>query len=83
MSEAGVFELVKLETPDGVVGWARIPRFRPCADVLVWGQRIFRYRDVVAGTPGHVVYREAFSFFIVSAVTARPEDAQPFPAGTT
>lgn len=65
-----MLERVKLETSDGGhVGWTEIPRFRPCADVLFWGERVFRYRDVMRG---HLLYREAFAFTVVTPVTERP-----------
>jgi len=70
------FEVVKLETADGGhVGWTQIPNFRPCADVLIWGQRSFRFRDVLRD---HLLYREAFVFAIVWPVTtAKGEGSQP------
>lgn len=58
---------MKLETMDGShVGWTTVPRFRPCADVLIWGERFFRYRDV---KEGHLLYTEAFAFWCVLPVT--------------
>lgn len=78
MGEAGLFELVKLETRDGGhVGWAMIPRFNPAADVLVWGQRIFYDAAAVDADADYRLYREAFAWAVVTPVTgARPDPSE-------
>ncbi len=69
-------ELVKLETRDGAhVGWITIPKLRPCADVLWWSERFFRFRDIKPGKPGHLQYVEAFTVAITAPVTGEPPEA--------
>jgi hypothetical protein len=59
-------EKVRLETSDGsLVGYTVIPSFKPRADVLIWGSRIFK-----AVETGANVYSECFAVAVVGEVTA-------------
>jgi hypothetical protein len=67
-------ELVKLEAASGsFIGWTTVPRIRPCFDVLLGFRTIYRFRDVVAGRPGHLVYRQASTVMIQPPTSKKPE----------
>jgi len=64
--------LVKLETSDGQhVGWTRVrQRFQLWPDVLVWGDRLFRFAS--SSDDSYRLYLEATVFAVVTPVTAEP-----------
>lgn len=64
--------LVRLETRSGgLVGWTRVrQRFALWPDVLVWGERVFRFAPS-DGDADYRLYVEAMMFAIVTPVTGQ------------
>lgn len=64
--------LVKLFTSSGgSVTEAELPPFNKYPDVLMWGERIFKFERVIPGKPEWGRYLEAFSFYIVPQLEIR------------
>jgi len=66
-----MFVTVTLRTRAGEnVFTAQVPKFKPPAEVLVWGQRFF-VLDALAGLAGdgELAYREVMAFFITEPVS--------------
>lgn len=69
----GPFVKVKLYTADGgFVVAGEIPRFNQLPDVIVWGERFFRYGDkrLPQAIEGPVHYVECFTVALVREVPA-------------
>jgi hypothetical protein len=56
-----------------VVGSTQVPDFKPAAEILIWGQRFFRFESLTAD--GKLTYREGLAWWVVEPVT--------LPDGTT
>lgn len=59
---------VKLTVQDHLVGYFQIPPFQTPPDVLVWGDRIFKIRNVEPPPMDNCsnIYDEAFAYYIAT-----------------